>query len=62
MVVGKDDLYEYRDVIECLKNENGFDDVTVRKFLKETDKLTSELIRKENDEWSMKLMKCLKER
>ena len=57
-----DYLYEYRDVIECLKNDNSFDDVTVRKFLKETDKLTSELIRKENDEWSMKLMKCLKER
>ena len=56
-----DYLYEYRDVIECLKN-NGFDDVTVRNFLKETDELTSELIRKENDEWSMKLMKWLKER
>lgn len=49
-----DYLYEYRDVIECLKN-NDFDDVTVHKFLKETDELTSELIRKENDEWSMKL-------
>ena len=48
-----DYLYEYRDVIECLKNDNDFDDVTVRKFLKETDKLTSELIRKENDEWSI---------
>ena len=57
-----DYLYEYRDVIECLKNDNSFDDITVHKFLKETDKLTSELIRKENDEWSMKLMKCLKER
>ena len=57
-----DYLYEYRDVIECLKNDNSFDDVTVHKFLKETDKLTSELIRKENDEWSTKLMKCLKER
>lgn len=46
-----DYLYEYRDVIECLKNDNGFDDVAVHNFLKETDELTSELIRKENDEW-----------
>ena len=57
-----DYLYEYRDVIECLKNDNDFDDVTVHNFLKETDKLTSEVIRKENDELSLKLMKCLKER
>lgn len=57
-----DYLYEYRDVIECLKNDNDFDDVAAHNFLNETDELTSELIRKENDEWSMKLMKCLKER
>ena len=55
-------LYEYRDVIECLKTDNDFDDVAVHNFLNETDEITSELIRKENDEWSMKLMKCLKER
>jgi hypothetical protein len=57
-----DYLYEYRDVIECLKNDNDFDKVMVHNFLEETDKLTSEIIRKENDEWLMKLMKCLKER
>lgn len=44
------------------ENENGFDDVAVHNFLNETDEITSELIRKENDEWSMKLMKCLKEK
>ena len=61
IVDAHDYLYEYRDVIECLKNDNDFDDVVVHNFLNETDELTSELIRKENDERSMKLMKCLKE-
>lgn len=27
-------LYEYRDVIECLKNDNGLDDDTVHDFFR----------------------------
>lgn len=58
-----DHLYEYRDVIECLKNDNGLDDDTVHDFLDETNKLTDKIIeeeqeiddwleiRRENDEW-----------
>ena len=58
-----DYLYEYRDVIECLKNDNGLDDDTVHDFLDETNKLTDKIIeeeqeiddwlgiRRENDEW-----------
>lgn len=57
-----DYLRVYRDVIECLKNDNGFDD-TVHDFLDETNKLTDKIIedeqeevdwleiRRENDEW-----------
>ena len=57
-----DYLRVYRDVIECLKNDNGFDDDTVHDFLDETNKLTDKIIedgqevdwleiRRENDEW-----------
>lgn len=56
-------LHQYRDVIECLKNDNGFDDVTVHNFLKETDEITDEILEdeqvtvdwletyQENNEW-----------
>lgn len=46
-------LYEYRDVIECLKNDNGLDDDKVRDFLDETNKLTDKIIKDEQeiDDW-----------
>lgn len=44
-----DYLYEYRDVIECLKNDNGFDDVAVHNFLNETDELTDKILEDEQD-------------
>lgn len=46
-------LYEYRDVIECLKNDNGLDDDTVHDFLDETNKLTDKIIKDEQeiDDW-----------
>ena len=58
-----DYLVVYRDVIECLKNDNGLDDDAVHDFLDETSKLTDKIIedeqeevdwleiRRENDEW-----------
>lgn len=48
-----DYLYEYRDVIECLKNDNDFDDVTVHNFLKETEELTNKIMEEEEelDNW-----------
>lgn len=42
-------LYEYRDVIECLKNDNGLDDNEVHKFLDETNKLTDKIIEDEQE-------------
>ena len=49
-----DYLYEYRDVIECLKNENDFDDVAVHNFLNETDELTNKILEDEQElyDWS----------
>ena len=49
-----DYLYEYRDVIECLKNENDFDDVAVHNFLNETDELTDKILEDEQElyDWS----------
>ena len=44
-----DYLYEYRDVIECLKNENDFDDVAVHNFLNETDEITDKILEDEQD-------------
>ena len=44
-----DYLYEYRDVIECLKNDNGFDDVAVHNFLNETDELTDKILEDEQE-------------
>ena len=44
-----DYLYEYRDVIECLKNENDFDDVAVHNFLNETDELTDRILEDEQE-------------
>ena len=46
-------LHQYRDVIECLKNDNDFDDVTVSKFLKETEELTNKILEEEEElnEW-----------
>ena len=58
-----DYLLEYRDVIECLKNDNGFDDDKVREFLHETNEITDKIlveeqelydwaeIEREHDEW-----------
>ena len=42
-------LHQYRDVIECLKNENGFDDVAVHNFLNETDEITDKILEDERD-------------
>ena len=49
-----DYLYEYRDVIYCLKNDNGFDDVAVHNFLTETDELTDKILEDEQElyDWS----------
>ena len=46
-------LYEYRDVIECLKDDNGLDDDKVHDFLDETNKLTDKIIKDEQeiDDW-----------
>ena len=44
-----DYLYEYRDIIECLKNENGFDDVAVHNFLNETDEITDKILEDEQE-------------
>lgn len=48
-----DYLYEYEDVIGCLKNDNGLDDDTVQDFLDETSKLTNKIIEEEQeiDDW-----------
>lgn len=48
-----DYLYEYRDVIECLKNDNGFDKDMVYNFLQETEELTDKILQEEEelDEW-----------
>ena len=58
-----DYLLEYRDVIECLKNDNGFDDDKVHEFLDETNEITDKIlaeeqelydwveIEREHDEW-----------
>ena len=47
-------LHQYRDVIDCLKNDNEFDDVTVHNFLNETDELTDKILENEQelDDWS----------
>lgn len=37
-----DYLHEYRDVIECLKNDNGFDGDTVSNFIIEVDERIEE--------------------
>ena len=42
-------LHQYRDVIECLKNDNGFDKVMVHNFLEETDELTDKILENEQD-------------
>ena len=44
-----DYLYEYRDVIECLKNDNSFDDVAVHNFLKETNEITDKILEDEQE-------------
>lgn len=64
-----DCLHEYRDVIKCLKNDNGLDDDIVHDFLDETNKLTDKIfeeeqevdwleIRRENDEWFGSFSDC----
>ena len=49
-----DYIYEYRDVIECLKNDNSFDDNKLSEFLKETDELIDKILEEEQelDDWS----------
>ena len=42
-------LHQYRDVIECLKNDNDFDDVTVHNFLNEVDEITYKILEDEQD-------------
>lgn len=42
-------LHQYRDVIDCLKNDNGFDDVAVHNFLNETDEITDKILEDEQD-------------
>ena len=44
-----DYLLEYRDVIECLKNDNGFDDDKVHGFLNETGELTDKILEEEQE-------------
>lgn len=44
-----DYLYVYRDVIECLKNDNDFDKVMVHNFLEETDELTDKILEDEQE-------------
>ena len=44
-----DYLCVYRDVIECLKNDNDFDKVMVHNFLEETDELTDKILRDEQE-------------
>lgn len=47
-------LHQYRDVIECLKNDNSFDDNKLSEFLKETDELIDKILEEEQelDDWS----------
>ena len=47
-------LHQYRDVIDCLKNDNGFDDVTAHNFLNETDEITDKILEDEQElyNWS----------
>jgi len=49
-----DYVYEYRDIIECLKNDNSFDDNKLSEFLKETDELIDKILDEEQelDDWS----------
>ena len=49
-----DYIYEYRDIIECLKNDNSFDDNKLSEFLKETDELIDKILEEEQelDDWS----------
>ena len=42
-------LHQYRDVIECLKNDNEFDDVAVHNFLNETDEITDKILEDEEE-------------
>ena len=42
-------LHQYRDVIDCLKNDNEFDDVAVHNFLTETDEITDKILEDEQD-------------
>lgn len=42
-------LHQYRDVVDCLKNDNGFDDVDVHNFLNETDEITDKILEDEQD-------------
>ncbi len=42
-------LHQYRDVIECLKNDNEFDDVAVHNVLNETDEITDKILEDEEE-------------
>lgn len=46
-------LHQYRDVIECLKHDNGFDKVMVHNFLEETDELIDKILEEKQvlDDW-----------
>ena len=48
-----DYIYEYRDIIECLKRDNSFDKVMVQNFLNETDEITDKILEDEQelDDW-----------
>lgn len=46
-------LHQYRDVIDCLKNDNGFDHDKVRDFLDEIEEITDKILEEEQelDDW-----------
>lgn len=46
-------LHQYRDVIDCLKNDNGFDKVMVHNFLEDEQEIVDwlETWRENNSEW-----------
>lgn len=45
-------LHQCRDVIECLKNDNSFDDNKLSEFLKETNEIIDKILEEQElDDW-----------
>ena len=42
-------LHQYRDVIECLKNDNGFDHDKMHDFLDKAEEITDKILKDEQD-------------